>query len=272
MPLSLACASRPPPPCKLCGPWTAGSLPCLAPPPWTSAWRQTGPTGRTESTRQTCSWGSAASWWSSPAWTAGETRAWLLAGDEAERRREHPPPRQRSAPPPQRPLCTCCSGTLPCIRRLLPEHFLGLKQGEAEVIRNGGGRVTEDVIRCGVGEGQGEGTSGDRAAQRMRRGAACINAQADTWRQEQGPADAAPPASQHPHLYRSPGSTTSHPASLPPYTLPSFLALPSRRAPALPPPTAAQAADCLPGRAKLQHRCRPEGGASRGAVPLAAGC
>ncbi|KAL4428486.1 hypothetical protein ABPG75_002575 [Micractinium tetrahymenae] len=31
--------------------------------------------------------------------------------------------------------------------RLLPEHFLGLKQGEAEVIRNGGGRVTEDVIR-----------------------------------------------------------------------------------------------------------------------------
>jgi hypothetical protein len=32
-------------------------------------------------------------------------------------------------------------------RRLLPEHFLGLKQGEAEVIRNGGGRVTEDVIR-----------------------------------------------------------------------------------------------------------------------------
>lgn len=35
-------------------------------------------------------------------------------------------------------------------RRLLPEHFLGLRQGEAEVIRNGGGRVTEDVIRWAV--------------------------------------------------------------------------------------------------------------------------
>jgi carbonic anhydrase len=31
--------------------------------------------------------------------------------------------------------------------RLFPEAFLGLNQGDAEVIRNGGGRVTEDVIR-----------------------------------------------------------------------------------------------------------------------------
>lgn len=43
--------------------------------------------------------------------------------------------------------------------RLLPEHFLGLAQGEAEVIRNGGGRVTEDVIRC---EGWGGGVAGRR--------------------------------------------------------------------------------------------------------------
>lgn len=31
--------------------------------------------------------------------------------------------------------------------RLLPEDFLGLSIGDAEIIRNGGGRVTPDVIR-----------------------------------------------------------------------------------------------------------------------------
>lgn len=31
--------------------------------------------------------------------------------------------------------------------RLIPEHLLGLKLGDAEIIRNGGGRVNEDVIR-----------------------------------------------------------------------------------------------------------------------------
>lgn len=31
--------------------------------------------------------------------------------------------------------------------RLPPEEFLGLKIGDAEVIRNGGGRVTADVLR-----------------------------------------------------------------------------------------------------------------------------
>lgn len=31
--------------------------------------------------------------------------------------------------------------------RLFPERFLGLGFGDAEIIRNGGGRVTEDVIR-----------------------------------------------------------------------------------------------------------------------------
>lgn len=44
------------------------------------------------------------------------------------------------------PTCACLPTLLP-LCRLLPEHFLGLRQGEAEVIRNGGGRVTEDVIR-----------------------------------------------------------------------------------------------------------------------------
>lgn len=47
------------------------------------------------------------------------------------------------------PRSPCCAAVLlhTCPRRLLPEHFLGLQQGDAEVIRNGGGRVTEDVIR-----------------------------------------------------------------------------------------------------------------------------
>lgn len=31
--------------------------------------------------------------------------------------------------------------------RLRPEAFLGLKLGDAEIIRNGGGRVTADVLR-----------------------------------------------------------------------------------------------------------------------------
>lgn len=32
--------------------------------------------------------------------------------------------------------------------RLIPEKFLGLDIGDAEIIRNGGGRVTPDVLRC----------------------------------------------------------------------------------------------------------------------------
>lgn len=31
--------------------------------------------------------------------------------------------------------------------RLIPERFLGLDIGDAEIIRNGGGRVTLDVLR-----------------------------------------------------------------------------------------------------------------------------
>jgi carbonic anhydrase len=34
--------------------------------------------------------------------------------------------------------------------RLIPERFLGLDIGDAEIIRNGGGRVTLDVLRCGL--------------------------------------------------------------------------------------------------------------------------
>lgn len=34
--------------------------------------------------------------------------------------------------------------------RLIPEAFLGLDIGDAEVIRNGGGRVTSDVLRWGT--------------------------------------------------------------------------------------------------------------------------
>ena len=38
-------------------------------------------------------------------------------------------------------VLTCMDSRLP------PEEFLGLKIGDAEVIRNGGGRVTADVLR-----------------------------------------------------------------------------------------------------------------------------
>lgn len=48
-----------------------------------------------------------------------------------------------------RTLLTCPT-QLPTARapsRLFPERMLGLSFGDAEIIRNGGGRVTEDVIR-----------------------------------------------------------------------------------------------------------------------------
>lgn len=40
----------------------------------------------------------------------------------------------------------CCVVLSPPAR-LFPDQFLGLHLGDAEIIRNGGGRVTEDVIR-----------------------------------------------------------------------------------------------------------------------------
>ncbi len=43
---------------------------------------------------------------------------------------------------PQLTVLTCMDS------RLIPEQFLGLDIGDAEIIRNGGGRVTPDVLRC----------------------------------------------------------------------------------------------------------------------------
>ena len=57
----------------------------------------------------------------------------------AARRHAVNPPLTPSPPPPL-PACP--------IHRVHPERLLGLGLGEAEVIRNGGGRVTEDVFRC----------------------------------------------------------------------------------------------------------------------------
>jgi hypothetical protein len=45
------------------------------------------------------------------------------------------------APPLQLTVLTCMDS------RLIPERFLGLDIGDAEIIRNGGGRVTLDVLR-----------------------------------------------------------------------------------------------------------------------------
>jgi hypothetical protein len=87
----------------------------------------------------------------------------LLAPPVCSTQRTRPPLpnhvcRPTAVPPAPHPTPTAIPNPRPpphhpSQRRLLPEHFLGLRQGEAEVIRNGGGRVTEDVIRCVQGGG-----------------------------------------------------------------------------------------------------------------------
>lgn len=51
-------------------------------------------------------------------------------------------PIERAAPPTRRVAVLACMDA-----RLRPEDALGLSLGEAHVIRNAGGRVTEDVVR-----------------------------------------------------------------------------------------------------------------------------
>ena len=51
-------------------------------------------------------------------------------------------------------LCCVQLVVLTCMdSRLIPEEILGLDVGDAEVIRNGGGRVTMDVLRYDMGPG-----------------------------------------------------------------------------------------------------------------------
>ena len=57
-----------------------------------------------------------------------------------------PPSHAHSFPPISVQALQLCDGMQDC--RVLPDKIFGLDLGDAEYIRNAGGRVTDDVIRC----------------------------------------------------------------------------------------------------------------------------